>query len=145
MASRTREGSAARPDPFASLHTMHTVEYYGLLYHGDLTVPGAAASLKRVHRAGGWLMLLPKAQAKELVKNRLIESALIGWRVTPRGIAYARELETRDEVEKPGVRIRKSAAPADLYRDRLLQTLRQGTDRLPRRPADLSLRPQPER
>ncbi len=115
------------------------MEYCDLFFHGDLAVPGALDTLKTVHR-GDWFVRVPRSHAKELQRHRLIESTLLGWRITPRGLAYGLEIGLFKRVES-GVSVRKNARPADYYRDRFPQTRWRGTDLLPRRPAALPLPP----
>jgi hypothetical protein len=59
------------------------MEYCDLHFHGELAVPGAADSLKALRR-GSWFVRMPRAHSKELLRHRLIESAVLGWRLTPR-------------------------------------------------------------
>ena len=115
------------------------MEYCDLFFHGDLAVPGAADSLKTVHR-GSWFAWIRRAHARELLRHRLIESTMFGWRITPRGVAYGLEVGLFKRAGT-GISVRKNAKPADYYRDRLPQTRWRGTDLLPRRPAALPLPP----
>jgi hypothetical protein len=53
------------------------MEYCDLYFHGELAVPGAADSLKALHR-GSWFVRMPRAHSKELLRHRLIESTVLG-------------------------------------------------------------------
>lgn len=115
------------------------MEYCDLFFHGDLAVPGALEALKTIQR-GNWFVRIPRANAKELLRHRLIESTLLGWRITPRGLAYGLEIGLFKRVGS-GVSVRRNVRPADYYRDRLPQTQWRETAPLPRRPAALPLPP----
>jgi hypothetical protein len=115
------------------------MEYCDLLFHGELAVPDAEVSLKALHR-GSWFVRMPRAHSKELLRHRLIEGTVLGWRLTPRGVAYGLEIGLFKRAGT-GISVRKNARPADYYRDRLPQTRWRGTDLLPRRPAALPLPP----
>src|ERR1700679_1035818 len=115
------------------------MEYCDLLFHGELAVPGAADSLKALHR-GSWFVHMPRAHSKELLRHRLIESTVLGWRLTLRGVAYGLEIGLFKHAGT-GVSVKRNARPADYYRDRLPQIRWRGTDLLPRRPAALPLPP----